>query len=241
MVQVAHQVVILAGGEGKRMGSSTPKVLHKVGGVFMLERVIMKAASLNPSQIIVVSGKNTDVLMEALSHVSTDTPIKYVPQLDPQGTGHAVKMTLPYLKEDPVLIINADTPLIDTCMDEMLTFPTPCIMTTRLQNPFGQGRIITDSNGKFQCIVEQKDANDEQKKINLVNSGIYLVESRDLQTYIPLLNNKNAQNEYYLTDVLSHLAFKVQLYELPEKKQYQLLNVNTQEELAQANAILTSK
>jgi bifunctional UDP-N-acetylglucosamine pyrophosphorylase/glucosamine-1-phosphate N-acetyltransferase len=233
------QVVILAGGEGKRMGSSTPKVLHKVGGIFMIERVIMKAVSLNPSQIIVVSGKNTDVFMEALSHIKY--PIKYIPQIDPQGTGHAVKMTLPYLNDDPVLIINADTPLIDTCLDEMLIFPTPCIMMTRLKNPFGQGRIITDSDGKFQCIVEEKDANDEQKNVNLVNSGIYLVDSRDLQTYIPLLNNQNAQNEYYLTDVLSHLAPKVQLYELPEKKQYQLLNVNTQEELAQANTVLKSK
>jgi bifunctional UDP-N-acetylglucosamine pyrophosphorylase/glucosamine-1-phosphate N-acetyltransferase len=159
-------------------------------------------------------------------------------QLNPQGTGHAVLMSLPFLKNYKTLIVNSDTPLIDSCLHEIILKEPPCIMVTQLDNPSGQGRIIMkmneDGNFIFSKIVEEKDATKEEKKIKFVNCGIYFLESKHLKETIPFLTNNNAQKEYYLTDIFEKLNEKFHLYFLPREKQYQILNVNTPEDLEKA-------
>lgn len=228
-------MIILAGGEGKRMCSSIPKVLHKVQGVPMLERVVRNVESLNPSGIFIVSGNNSERFKDALSGYSN---VQFIPQLNPQGTGHAVRMVLPYLQDGPVLIVNGDTPLIGDALNDMVKMSLPpCVMVSKIDDPFGQGRIVMDIDGNFQKIVEEKDATDEEKQIKVVNTGIYLVDAQDLKDIVPGLSNYNAQNEYYLTDVFGVLNKRVNLHILPRTKQHQILNVNTPIDLEKANAL----
>jgi bifunctional UDP-N-acetylglucosamine pyrophosphorylase/glucosamine-1-phosphate N-acetyltransferase len=235
------QVIVLGGGEGKRMKSDLPKVLHMVNGKSMIERIITKVNELpNVSKTLVVSGKNAQVFEDKLSHLTEKYNVKYVPQTPPQGTGHAVSVCLPYLDDGNILIVNGDTPLIDDCLSDMISCQTPCLMVTNVENPKGQGRIVKDNSGKFEKIVEEKDASEIEKKIGDVNCGIYFVTKEQLVNTIPNLNCSNAQNEYYLTDICEMLKDKLSIYTLSKSKQCQILNVNTPDELALANTIAVS-
>lgn len=233
------QAIILAGGEGKRMRSSTPKVLHQIGGKSMLQIVIDKVMKLEPVKIIVISGKNASQYREAIK-TTNDDMLDFVDQNPACGTGDAVRAALPYLQKEVsnVLIVNADTPLIDDCLCDIVKCNADTIMVTRLENPYGQGRICCDCYGNFQKIIEEKDADINQKAINLVNCGIYFVTQDNLTKYVPSLENNNMQNEYYLTDIFKH--FHVNLLEIPQESQWQLINVNTPEDLEKAVKIWES-
>lgn len=245
MTQPMH-AIIMAGGMGKRMKSTIPKVLNTICGEPMILCIIKKVLSLDVEKMYIVCGKFKDDIKGCVDHCNVlskhpGIKIEYVNQLVPQGTGDAIKCCLPYLpKHDvDVLILNGDTPLIDSSLDDFVQNTSPCLMVTSLDNPTGQGRIICSSQGgSFLEIVEEKDATDDQKNVQLVNCGVYLISSTDLQHHIPLISNNNAQSEFYLTDICGMLKDKMSLYELQSSKQNELVNVNTCQDLNNAERIL---
>lgn len=245
-MSVETHAIIMAGGEGKRMNSNIPKVLHCIIDEEMIVSIIRKVISLNINKIYVVCGRHIDIIKESINkrivNENNKCEIVFVQQTIPLGTGDAVKQCLPYINKDVnIIILNGDTPLIDNSLNEFLHLEAPCLMVSQLENPFGQGRIICDENGNFNRIVEEKDANEEEKKVKLVNCGVYHVSAEQLLKYIPLIDNVNAQKEYYLTDLCKFIKDDLQLFELPQNLQYELMNVNTQKELMQARKVAIEK
>ncbi len=238
----------MAGGEGKRMKTNIPKVLNLVGGEPMIARIVQKVSAIGVKKILIVSGKYEEQIKDATKHLDTDTTsLVYVPQSVPQGTGDAIKQCLPYLpsikeEEVDVLILNGDTPLIDEALDHFVAFSkhqAPSLMVTSLDNPKGQGRICKHPiTQRFDKIVEEKDASDDERLIQLVNCGVYFVGSNDLNKYVPLITNDNAQNEYYLTDICGMMRDTLTIFELPKSLQDELLNVNTRDDLCKAEQVL---
>ena len=197
------QIVILAAGKGNRMNSDTPKVLHQIGGVAMLERVIHVAQQLEPKAIHVVHGNGGDQVKRAMRHL----PVKWVLQEHQRGTGHAVKQALPKLAaRDQVLVLYGDVPLISLRSLQHLIEQTPVrgvgLMTTTVADPTGLGRVVRNEMATIEAIVEHRDANPEQRKIMEVNTGILTTSAAHLKKWLPELKNKNKQGEYYLTDIV---------------------------------------
>jgi NDP-sugar pyrophosphorylase family protein/predicted GNAT family N-acyltransferase len=235
--------IVMAGGEGKRMKSSIPKVLNEVGGQPMISRIVSKVALIGVKKVLIVCGKFEREIKQAIEKTTCNIEVVYVKQYIPLGTGDAIKQTLPYLPHMndnvDVLIINGDTPLINMTLDGFIKCKSPSLMVTSLDNPKGQGRICQNpTTGSFERIVEEKDATDEEKNIQLINCGVYLVSSNDLQRYVPLITDNNAQSEYYLTDICGMMKDTLSLYELPKELQYELINVNTVEDLHTAQVFL---
>jgi NDP-sugar pyrophosphorylase family protein len=212
----------------------------------MIVSIVRKVISLNVSKIFIVCGRHIDIIKESINkriaNNNNKCEIVFVQQIVPLGTGDAVKQCLPYINNNVnILILNGDTPLIDNSLDEFVKLETPCLMVSNLNNPFGQGRIICDEHGNFNRIVEEKDANEEEKKVKLVNCGVYHVSGEQLLKYIPLIDNVNAQKEYYLTDLCKFIKDDLHLFVLPQNLQYELMNVNTQKELMQARKVAIEK
>jgi bifunctional UDP-N-acetylglucosamine pyrophosphorylase/glucosamine-1-phosphate N-acetyltransferase len=230
-------VVILAAGEGKRMQSSTPKVLHKIAGMPMLERVIIEAQKLNPETIHVVYGNGGEQVRKALANYSE---INWVLQAQQLGTGHAVMQVLPFLPEDVnVLILYGDVPLITAELlkklpEQVNRTNVIGVITALLPDPKGFGRIIRAESGSITAIVEEKDCNPYQKTINEINSGIMFIPATDLQMYLPQLQNENAQKEYYLTDLIKFgVANNYVIHGLVAENYEEILGVN--DHLQQSN------
>jgi bifunctional N-acetylglucosamine-1-phosphate-uridyltransferase/glucosamine-1-phosphate-acetyltransferase GlmU-like protein len=243
---IETHAIIMAGGEGKRMNSNIPKVLHCVIDEEMIVSIVRKVISLNISKIFVVCGRHINIIKQTINkriaNENNQCEIVFVQQIVPRGTGDAIKYCLPYINKNVnILILNGDTPLIDNSLDEFIKLETPCLMVSQLENPFGQGRIIRDANGNFNRIVEEKDANDEEKKVKLVNCGVYHVSAEQLLKYVPLISDENAQKEYYLTDVCKFIKDELNLFVLPQSFQYELMNVNTHKELMQARKVAIEK
>lgn len=197
-------VVILAAGQGSRMKSALPKVLHPIAGRPMLHHVIDTAKLLGAEKIHTVIGHGADKVREATDEAS----VNWVTQSEQLGTGHAVAQALPDLPEDArVLVLYGDVPLtrhetleglVGTLDDNTLG-----LLTVTMDNPQGYGRIVRNANGDVQSIVEQKDASAEQQQIREVNTGILAVSAKHLKSWLPTLSNSNAQGEYYLTDIIA--------------------------------------
>lgn len=195
------KVVILAAGKGTRMKSALPKVLHRVAEKPMVEHVIDAASSLGAEKTVLVIGHGAD---QVRSTVTRD--VEYVEQTEQLGTGHAVQQALPLLNpDDTVLIAYGDVPLtkpetfkqlIDDVTDSNIA-----LLTVIMEDPTGYGRIIRDASGKVQGIVEQKDATAEQLQINEGNTGILAARASALNELLGRIDNNNAQQEYYLTDI----------------------------------------
>jgi len=197
-------VVILAAGQGSRMKSALPKVLHPVAGKAMLHHVIDTARQLGAEKIHTVIGHGADQVRASLD----DATVNWVLQTEQLGTGHAVAQALPDLPDDArVLILYGDVPLTrkDTleAMVGDLDDRNLALLTVDMDNPHGYGRIVRDTDGQVQAIVEQKDATAEQHEIKEVNTGILAVSARHLKNWLPALSNSNAQGEYYLTDIIA--------------------------------------
>jgi bifunctional UDP-N-acetylglucosamine pyrophosphorylase/glucosamine-1-phosphate N-acetyltransferase len=193
-------VIILAAGQGTRMRSARPKVLHPVGGRPMLGRVIDLARALSPARICVVVGHGAGDVRAAL-----DAPdIHWVEQEQRLGTGHAVLTALPLLADDDgdVLVLYGDVPLLPEEPVRELVAAAPALLTARLEDPSGYGRILRDPEGGFVAVVEERDATAAQKAIDEINTGILAMAAADLRQYLPAVGNGNAQGEYYLPDVL---------------------------------------
>ena len=230
-------VIILAGGLGKRMNSDLPKVLHRVGGIPMIIKVIFEADKI-ANRILIVVGKFREMI-DAVLQDSSNIPyekIEYVNQPVPKGTGHAVMCCLPYLKQNQqVLILSGDVPLIkaDTMQLMMGGLNDFCVMTATMENPFGYGRVLQDSNKKY-YIVEEKDCNDRERECKLVNCGVYSTYGRVLMEYLAYLNTNNSQGEYYFTDIVGVLrdhGVTAQICEIAEEKKHEVMGVNTEDDL----------
>ena len=197
-------VVILAAGQGSRMKSALPKVLHPIAGRPMLHHVIDTAKLLGAEKIHTVIGHGADKVREATDEAS----VNWVSQSEQLGTGHAVAQALPDLPDDArVLVLYGDVPLtrhetleglVGTLDDNTLG-----LLTVTMDNPQGYGRIVRNADGAVQSIVEQKDASAEQQQIREVNTGILAVSAKHLKSWLPTLSNSNAQGEYYLTDIIA--------------------------------------
>jgi bifunctional UDP-N-acetylglucosamine pyrophosphorylase/glucosamine-1-phosphate N-acetyltransferase len=196
-------IVILAAGQGTRMRSALPKVLHPVAGNSMLGHVIHNARQLSPESIHVVIGHGGEQVREQLG--SDD--LNFVVQDKQLGTGHAVAQALPVLNAETVLILYGDVPLIKVeTLHRLLTLVNDQqlgLLTVTLNDPTGYGRIVRDSQHRVTAIVEHKDATEAQKAIKEGNTGILSVPGRRLADWLGRLSNNNAQGEYYLTDVIA--------------------------------------
>ncbi len=202
MTQPLH-VIILAAGQGSRMKSRLPKVLHAVAGKPMLHHVIDTARTLDAAGIHGVIGHGADRVREA----TPVADIHWALQAEQLGTGHAVAQALPEVPDEArVLVLYGDVPLTESATLQRLAQAgddTLSLLTVHLDNPEGYGRILRNDDGEVQAIVEQKDASAEQRAITEVNTGILSVAARHLKHWLPKLSNSNAQGEYYLTDIIA--------------------------------------
>jgi bifunctional UDP-N-acetylglucosamine pyrophosphorylase/glucosamine-1-phosphate N-acetyltransferase len=196
-------IVILAAGQGTRMRSALPKVLHPVAGNSMLGHVIHSARQLSPQGIHVVIGHGADLVREQLAA----DDLNFVLQDKQLGTGHAVAQAVPALTADTVLILYGDVPLIEVeTLQRLLTLVNDQqlgLLTVTLDDPAGYGRIVRDEHDRVTAIVEHKDASEAQKAIREGNTGILAVQGKRLADWLGRLSNNNAQGEYYLTDVIA--------------------------------------
>lgn len=201
---MALSIVILAAGQGKRMKSKLPKVLHTIGGIPLLEHVIKTADNLNPDiPPIVIYGHQGSTVKNSLGHLK----VIWVEQLQQLGTGHALLQALPYIpKDDRVLVLYGDVPFISKTTLKRFIQHTSLqaigIITADFADPAGLGRIIRDNNDRIINIIEEKDLTEFERNITEINSGIYLFPAHFLQYALPKIQNNNAQKEYYLTDVI---------------------------------------
>lgn len=200
-------VVILAAGKGTRMRSSLPKVLHSIADKPMVSHVIDAARQVNAENIYVVYGFGGEILKSTLEIESPGEDLIFVEQKEQLGTGHAVDMASPVIKDDEdVLVLYGDVPLTKVSTIQSLIDAKPdngmALLTVKLANPMGYGRIVRD-NETVVGIVEQKDATAEQLLIDECNTGILLANGADLKRWLGNLSNDNAQGEYYLTDVIA--------------------------------------
>ncbi len=200
--------IILAAGKGTRMKSVKPKVLHSLCGLSLVERTIRAVHQAGVSSAVVVVGYGKESVEQELERICPENfEIKTAYQKEQNGTGHAAKIAVDSLTDsyDKILILPGDMPLVSheqikEVIDSSKTKLT--LVSTKLDNPFGYGRIIKDANGSIQKIVEQKDASDEEKEITEVNASIYLSDLDFLKIALEKITPNNAQGEYYLTDIV---------------------------------------
>lgn len=205
-------VVILAAGQGTRMKSALPKVLHRIGGRSLIAHVLDAAAGLDPAQVVAVVRHERDRVSAAILEHAPDTVI--VDQDEVPGTGRAVELALAALPDDfdgSVVVLSGDAPLIDTATLEGLVKGhlgggrAMTLLSAVFDNPTGLGRILRDDSGSVLGIVEEKDADDEQRRITEINGGIYVFSRRALQTALASIDTNNAQGEKYLTDAAARI------------------------------------
>ncbi|MDO6474139.1 bifunctional UDP-N-acetylglucosamine diphosphorylase/glucosamine-1-phosphate N-acetyltransferase GlmU [Alteromonas sp. 1_MG-2023] len=203
---MAFSVVVLAAGKGTRMKSSLPKVLHPVGGIPMVQRIINTVEALNASAVHLVYGHGGDQLQAAV----TGNNLNWCLQAEQLGTGHAVQQAVPHIKDDEdVLVLVGDAPLIQKAtLERLAAVKAECdlaLLTVELDDPTGMGRIVRENNN-ITAIVEHKDATDAQREIKEINTGMMMMAGSDLKRWLGNLSNNNAQGEYYLTDVIAMAA-----------------------------------
>ena len=232
-------IVILAAGQGTRMRSALPKVLHAIAGKSMLGHVIDTARLLQPKSIHVVIGHGADKVREQLAA----DDLSFVLQAEQLGTGHAVAQALPQLSAENVLILYGDVPLIEVATLQRLLQKVSReqlgLLTVELADPTGYGRIVRDQAGQVQAIVEHKDASAAQRAIAEGNTGILAVPGSRLADWLGRLSNSNAQGEYYLTDVIA-MAVTDGLVVATEQAgdEMEVLGANDRIQLAQLGAEL---
>ena len=197
------KTIILAAGQGTRMRSARPKVLHKVANRSLLQHVYDTSKQIDDNEIIIIYGHGGELVKQTLSALDAT----WIEQTQQLGTGHAVLQANSLIEnKDTILILYGDVPLLTKqAIDSLLANVTPqsmALLTVKLDNPAGYGRIVRDASGDVLKIVEQKDASEQEQLINEVNTGILAVKGEQLKSWIHRLDNSNAQQEFYLTDVI---------------------------------------
>ena len=235
-------VVILAAGEGTRMKSKMPKVLHEVMGKPMIKRVIDTACELGAQNICVVTGHKSNEVQEALKNEN----VTFAVQEKQLGTGHAVMQAEKYINDDEdVLILYGDTPLIKAeTLQKLIDYHRSedngvSIISAVVDNSEGYGHIIRDKSGNFVKNVEYKDATEEEKLVKEINSGIYCFKGSSLKKALKLITNDNVQGEYYLPDALEIIlknGEKVNALSIGDVTEF--FGVNNRIQLAEANKIM---
>ena len=246
-------VVILAAGEGKRMKSHLPKVLHPVAGRSLVGHVIEAASTLEPHHLVVVVGHGREAVVP---HVEEIAPWALtVVQQEQNGTGHAVRIALEDLSgrgidtsNGPVIILTGDTPLltgrtlVELLLEHESTSAAATVLTARVADATGYGRIVRGSGGSVDAIVEHKDATPEQLSINEINSGMYAFQAEELTSALSGVGTDNAQGEEYLTDVISILRAQGRVVSAAVcADEREILGVNDRVQLAEAAAIMRDR
>lgn len=229
-------VVILAAGQGTRMRSDRPKVLHPLAGRPILAHVIDSAENLGADQICVVYGHGGNLVQAAFA----DKDVTWVEQKPQRGTGHAAQQALPGIKSgNIVLVLPGDVPLVNSATLERLLNKAGddrlTVLTVELDDPSGYGRIIRNADGQIQAIVEEKDASPEQRAIREVNTGLLACPVNQLSAWLEKLQTNNVQGEYYLTDIVS-LAVDdgLRVETVAAKSETEVMGINDKIQLAQA-------
>ncbi|MBI4855032.1 MAG: bifunctional UDP-N-acetylglucosamine diphosphorylase/glucosamine-1-phosphate N-acetyltransferase GlmU [Acidobacteria bacterium] len=248
-------ILIMAAGLGTRMKSQKAKVLHKLVGQPLINHVYQAALGLSPKRVVFIVGHQASDVEQVLKHFhnklskkeehnnSRPTPPEFVSQIEQKGTGHAVMMAKELLAKDstPILVLSGDVPLITSNTLKSLFSNhkelnvTATVLSTKVANPAGYGRIIRNEENNFSHIVEHRDANAKELEIDEINSGIYCFESQALFSALERISPNNAQGEYYLTDVLSAISSqnkKVAVYQHMNPEE--VLGINNRIELASA-------
>ncbi|MBA1444631.1 MAG: bifunctional UDP-N-acetylglucosamine diphosphorylase/glucosamine-1-phosphate N-acetyltransferase GlmU [Chromatiales bacterium] len=227
-------VLILAAGQGTRMRSHLPKVLHPLAGKPLLSHVVETAQAFSPDRITVIYGHGGEQVKTALA----DQHLDWCEQKEQLGTGHAVIEALPHLKsDDRVLILYGDVPLISGATLEALMARLGksdlALLTVKLENPSGYGRIVRDSDHRITSIVEQKDASEAELAINEINTGIMAVSRAKLEDWLARIDDNNAQQEYYLTDIIA-LAVEdgVEVQSVHPTSEEEVMGINDRAQLA---------
>jgi bifunctional UDP-N-acetylglucosamine pyrophosphorylase/glucosamine-1-phosphate N-acetyltransferase len=197
-------IVVLAAGFGKRMASPLPKLLHPLGGRPMLAHVLDTARSLAPERLVVVIGHGGEEIQATFSGLD----LHWVEQTSLLGTGHAVMNALPALTDAAVtLVMNGDVPLVLPStmrrLADAASHDTLALLTVELPDASGYGRVMRDASGEIVAIVEHKDATPAQRLVREINTGIMAIPTRRLKAWLERLDNRNAQGEYYLTDIFA--------------------------------------
>ena len=197
------EIIVLAAGQGKRMRSQLPKILHALAGRPLLAHVLAAARALAPRKIVVVNGHGAEQVRAAFA----DAKVEWVLQAEQLGTGHAVQQALPHISRDAhVLILYADVPLVRPATLKKLVDhgqEVVTVMTAEVADATGYGRIVRESSGNVARIVEHKDASREELAIREINAGLMAMSARRLSGWLGKLTNRNAQKEYYLTDIVT--------------------------------------
>ena len=227
-------VVILAAGQGRRMRSSLPKVMHKLAGKTLLARVLDTASRLPCRQLYVVYGEGGALARGA--HPAPDA--QWVEQKERLGTGHALAQVIDFIPDqDDVVVLYGDVPLLAQQTLEKLTAAAAetgfALLTAKLPDPTGYGRIIRDAKGKILKIVEEKDATDQEKSVREINTGTMVVKSRWLKKWLRKLSADNAQKEYLLTDIVAMaVAEDIAAHSVEPVSEMEIAGVNDRAQLA---------
>lgn len=234
-------VVVLAAGEGKRMRSELPKVLHRICGRPMIACLLDTVSSLGAHSITVVVGRGAD----EVASVAGDS-CRLVVQEEQKGTGHATRVALEGLDPacDEVLVMPGDTPLVTLPTLQRLMFTrrktdaAASMLIAEMSEPFGYGRVVRSLAGEVVKIVEERDASPEVRSITTVNGGVYLFRRQQLAEGLESITDDNAQSEFYLTDVvtcMTHRGFSVIAVETDPEE---ILGINNRAQLAEAAAVM---
>lgn len=243
-------ILILAAGLGTRMRSNLAKVLHKLDGRPLINHVCRTATALAPRKIFVVIGHQGEDVKKAVLEELSSEHVEFIWQEEQLGTGHAVNCAREFLADEnsTLLVLSGDVPMIRAETLAALVRQhhahrgkgAACtILTVKLEDPTGYGRIVRDDAGLFDRIVEQKDASDEERKIREINSGIYCFDTRKLFRALSLVNNENAQGEYYLTDVpavLKNAGESIAIYHHTDH--HEIEGINNRLQLAEMERLL---
>jgi len=231
-------IVILAAGQGKRMHSNLPKVLHPIAGKALVSHVIDTARSLSPQKLCVVYGHGGEIVRNALSAPDLAWALQE-PQL---GTGHAVQQALPHLdRQGTTLVLYGDVPLTSEETLRRLLHAAEnalAVLTVELEDPTGYGRIVRNAAGQVVRIVEQKDATAGERTIREINTGIMAMPTARLDDWLGRLSNNNAQREYYLTDIVGMaVAEGLPVCTAHPRHEWEVLGVNSKVQLAELERI----
>ena len=231
------RVIILAAGKGTRMNSDLPKVLHKLNGKALLDFVLDESELLNPIETILVVGFKKE---QVISHTENRINLKYATQIEQLGTGHAVLQTEELLKNNKghIIILYGDVPNIKASTlrpiinEHIINNRDLTLITAEIDDPSGYGRIIRDKNGNLLKIVEEKDCDDDERKIKEWNPGIYIFKIPEVFEVLNNIRTNNASKEYYLTDAIG-LAQQsnMQINAIKIANSYEVIGINTADQL----------